>query len=190
MSQERKLVVKEWIKTHDDKDTKFLSYTYHAFSDKFSARPKINWAPKKRGTRRHADCKSMAEVKTMVDNFGLTKRSVASILMGTIHDPLGFFLPYLNNLKLIYRDICRQGLKWDQPIDDNMKSRVMEALELFIGIENIQFHRKAIFPESKKVTFKIYLTGSLQAIGVLVVCLSELPNGQKIIAYFAIKAKF
>ena len=40
-------VVKEWIKTNDDKDTKFLSYTYHAFTDTFSARPKINWAPKK-----------------------------------------------------------------------------------------------------------------------------------------------
>ena len=84
-------VVKEWIKTNDDKDTKFLSYTYHAFTDTFSARPKINWAPKKRGVRKHSDCKSMAEVKIMVDNFGLTKRSVASILMGTIHDPLGFF---------------------------------------------------------------------------------------------------
>ena len=125
----------------------------------------------------------------MIDNFGLTKRSVASILMSTIHDPLGFFLPYLNNLKLIYRDICRQGLKWDQSIDDNMKSRVMEALELFIGIEKIQFHRKAIFPESKKITFKVYFDGSLSAIGVSVICLSELPNGKKIYRLLLNKGK-
>ncbi len=108
--------------------------------------------------------------------------------MSTIYNPLGFFLPYLNNLKLIYRDICRQGLKWDQSIDDNMKSRVMEALELFIGIEKIQFHRKAIFPESKKITFKIYFDGSLQAIGVSVVYLNSQMD-RKFIAYFAIKGK-
>ena len=65
----------------------------------------------------------------------------------------------------------------------------MEALELFIGIENIQFHRKAIFPESKKVTFKIYFDGSLQAIGVPVLCLSELPNGQKIYRLVCNKGK-
>ena len=95
-------VVKEWIKTNDDKDTKFLSYAYHTRTDTFSARPKLNWSPKKRGVRKHADCKSMAEVMNMVELFGLTKRSFASILMGTIHDPVSVFLPYLNNLKLIY----------------------------------------------------------------------------------------
>ena len=113
-------VVKEWVKTGDHSDTKFLSYTYHALTDTFSARPKINWSPKKRGVRTSADCKSMAEVKSMAELYGLTKRTVASILMGTIHDPLGFFLPYVNNLKLVYRDICRQGTEWDKPISENM----------------------------------------------------------------------
>ena len=94
-------VVKEWIKTGDNSDTKFLSYQYHAASDTFSARAKINWSPKKRGIRQAADCKSLAEVKDMAEIYGLTKRSVASILMGTCHDPLGIFLPYVNNLKII-----------------------------------------------------------------------------------------
>ena len=89
----------------------------------------------------------------MAEIYGLTKRSVASILMGSCHDPLGIFLPYVNNLKIIYRDICRQGTEWDKPINENMKARVLEALSFFVGIENVQFQRKAIFPEAKKVTF-------------------------------------
>ena len=66
---------------------------------------------------------------------------------------------------------------------------MIEALNFFINIENVQFHRKAIFPEANKVTFKIYFDGSLQAIGVSVVCLSELPNGQKIYRLLCNKGK-
>ena len=111
----------------------------------------------------------------MIELYGLTKRSVASILMWTNHDPLGIVLPYVNNLKFIYRDICRQGTEWDKPISENMKLKVMEALTHFVDIENVQFYRKAIFPEAKKLTFILYFDGSLQAIWVSVVCLSELP---------------
>ena len=41
----------------------------------------------------------------------------------------------------------------------------------------------------KQKTFKIYFDGSLQAIGVSVVCLSELPNGQKIYRLLCNKGK-
>jgi hypothetical protein len=44
--------VKEWVKTHDKKSIKFLSYTYHAQTDTFSVIPRINWSPKKRGVRK------------------------------------------------------------------------------------------------------------------------------------------
>ena len=66
---------------------------------------------------------------------------------------------------------------------------MLEALSFFVGIKNVQFQRKAIFPEAKKVTFKFYFDGSLQAIGVSVVCLSELPNGKKIYRLLCNKGK-
>ena len=138
--------MKEWVKTGDRSDTKFLSYTYHALTDTFSARPKINWSPRKRGIRKSADCKSMVEVKSMAELYGLTKRTVASILMGTIHDPLGLFLPYVNNLKLVYQDICRQGTEWDKPISESMKLRVMEALNFFYR------HRKCPIPQESNLS--------------------------------------
>ena len=122
-------------------------------------RSSINWAPKRRGIRKAINCKTMSEVRDMAKEFVLTKRAVASILMGTVHDPLGIVLPYINNLKLIYRDICRQGTKWDEEISDNMKMRVLEALKHFIDIEKVRFKRKAIFHNATKCTFKIFFDG-------------------------------
>ena len=72
--------------------------SYHAETDTFSVRPRINWSPKKRGVRKSKDITNMEELQTRASQ-GLTKRNVASLLMGTLHDP------YINNLKLIYRDI-------------------------------------------------------------------------------------
>ena len=112
------IIVKEWVKTGDHSDTKCLSYTYHAETDKFSARPKINWSPKKRGVRRATDCKTYQEIVDHANIYGLTKRTVASILMGTIHDLLGMVLPFINNLKFIYRDICRENTEWDKQISE------------------------------------------------------------------------
>ena len=65
----------------------------------------------------------------------------------------------------------------------------MEALSFIVGIEKVQFNRKAIFSESNKITFKIFFDGSLQAIGVSVVCLNELQNGQKIYRLLCNKGK-
>ena len=182
-------IVKQWTKTGDPVDTKCLSYTYHAKTDKFSVRPKINWSPKKRGVRKSVDCKTYQEIMDHVNIYGLTKRTVASILMGTIHDPLGVCLPYVNNLKFVYRDICRENTEWDKEISEQMKSKVIAALNHFIEIEKIEFERKAIFTEARKLTFKFYFDGSLQGIGVSVVCLSELPNGEKVYRLLCNKAK-
>ena len=76
--------------------------------------------------------------------------------MGTIHDPLGMVLPFINNLKFIYRDICRENTEWDKQISEKMKLKVIEALNQFVNIEKVKFERKAVFPEAKKLTFKFY----------------------------------
>ena len=55
--------VKEWVKTGDEKQVKFLSYLYHAKTDTFSVRPKVNWSPKKRGVRKSQDVTSMEELR-------------------------------------------------------------------------------------------------------------------------------
>ena len=170
-------------------ETKCLSYTYLAKEDKFSVRAKINWAPKRRGVRKAVDCKSYQEIVDHANIYGLTKRTVASVLMSTVHDPLGVCLPFVGNLKFIYRDICRENTEWDKQISEKMKSRVLEALSHFVEIEKVQFERKAIFSEAKRLTFKFYFHGSLQGIGVSVICANELPNGQTVYRLLCNKAK-
>ena len=80
----------------------------------------------------------------------------------------------------------RAKINW---ASEKMKSRVLEALSHFVEIEKVQFERKAIFSEAKKLTFKFYFDGSLQGIGVSVVCSNELPDGQKVYRLLCNKAK-
>ena len=77
--QQGDFIIKSWTKTGDPVDTKCLSYTYHAETDKFSLRPKINWSPKRRGVRKAADCKTYEEILEHVNIYGLTKRTFASV---------------------------------------------------------------------------------------------------------------
>ena len=87
------------------KRIQFLSYIYHAETDTFTVRPKINWSSHKRGVKKAEDVKNMDQLKEHIKEFPLTKRSMASILMGSINDPLQIMAPYVDNLKLIYRNL-------------------------------------------------------------------------------------
>ena len=61
----------------ENKKIKFLSYTYHAESDTFTVRPKINWSPRKRGVRKTEDVKTIEELRNHITEYRLTKRSLA-----------------------------------------------------------------------------------------------------------------
>ena len=88
---------------------------------------------------------NVEDLKVHVENYPLTRRNLASILMGTLYDPLQIFAAYQNNLKLIYRDLTRQlhmqgaGPQWDTPVSDAIKDRVMQALSFFFLLKKIEF---------------------------------------------------
>ena len=110
--------------------------------------------------------------------------------MGTLHDPLGFMLPFQMNLKLMYRDISRLKLQWDEPVPKQIKERVLEAVSCFLGkMEKLEFHRKALFKEAVKTTFKIYWHGSQFAIGVCAIVKSVMKNGKVIYRLLQNKSK-
>ena len=100
--------VKGWVKTGDKVSIKFLSYYYNAERDTFNVKPNIIWSPKRRGARTAQNVENVEDLKIHVQNYPLTRRNLASILMGTLYNPLQIFVPYQNNLKLIYRDLTRQ----------------------------------------------------------------------------------
>ena len=77
----------------------------------------------------------MEELKVHIQENGLTKRSVASILMGSLHDPLQLMAPFVNNIKLFYRDLCRMQTTWDQKVPEKIEERIFEALSFFFKME-------------------------------------------------------
>ena len=91
--------------------------------------------------------------------------------MGSLHDPLQITAPYVNNLKLIYRDLCRILLNtsWNEGVPDKIKDRLEEVLRHFFKMEKVQFQRKVVFLEAKNIKFMIYFEGSKFGIGVSVV---------------------
>ena len=170
--------VKEWtISGQKNKNIKFLSYNYKSEEDKFTVRPKINWSPRKRGVRKAEDVTNMEELSHHIEQYGLTKRSLASVLMGSLHDPLQIMAPYINNIKLIYRDVCRMGLNWDQEVPEEIKTRLLEALSFFFMMENIEFPRKVVFSSAKSIKFMIYFDGAKSAVGVSVIVKSTFLDG-------------
>ena len=70
--------------------------------------------------------------------------------MESLHDPLRIMAPYVHNIKLIYRDVCRMQTIWDQEVSKKIEEWIVEALEYFFQMENIQFQRKAVFSEAKR----------------------------------------
>ena len=178
--------VKGWVRTGDKVSIKFLSYYYHAERDTFSVKPNVNWSPKRRGARLAPNVENVEDLKKHVEMYPLSRRNLASILMGTLYDPLQIYEPYQNNLKLIYRDLTRQlhaqgaGPQWDTPVSDVIKDRVMHALSFFFLLETIEFPRKVLFMNAEQIHIWIYFDGFNQAMGVSVVIQNVLPTGQVI----------
>ena len=164
-----------------DKTNKFLSYNYNAKKNTFSVRPKVNWSDMKRGARKSPDVKNVEELQEHLKENGMTRRSVASVLMGSLHDPLQLMSPFINNLKLAYRDIYWLKIPWDEKVPENIISRIIEELNYFFKIETVEFQWKAVFSEADEVRFKIYFYGSKEMIGISVVVRSNFPN--KKVAY-------
>ena len=53
--------------------------------------------------------------------------------------------PFVNNIKLVYRDLFRMQVTWDQKVPEKIEERIVEALSFFFKMEKIRFHRKAVF---------------------------------------------
>ena len=120
--KKRDLEVKGWTKTGDNvPNIKFLNYGYDPYKDTISLRPRVNWSPKRRGARVTDDVKTVEELKRHMMTYPLTKRSLASLVMGTLYDPLGLGIPFTNNIKAIYREATRRAeMDWEDFIPEDL----------------------------------------------------------------------
>jgi len=69
-----------------------------------------------------------------------TKRQLASILCSCF-DPLGFFIPVTNKMKLLLQECWHENLNWDDEISSSMQSDLQDVVQSFSILNNHQIVR-------------------------------------------------
>ena len=57
----------------------------------------------------------------------LSKRSVLKVV-AKLYDPLGLLSPLFTTIKVIFQELCKLKVDWDEPLTDNLKSRYLDWL--------------------------------------------------------------
>ena len=190
--RKRNLAVKEWIKIGSEtkKEVKYLNYGWDTMSDSIYLRPRINWSRRRRGAREAPDVQTKEQLDHHIRKYPITKRNLASIVMGTLYDPLGLGQPYNNNLKSLFREVCRMELEWQDQIPQETQQKLVEALEFFLTLNQVMFPRRAMYLEAKLLEFCIFFDGSpTEHCGVSVIVRNVLHDGTEICRLLLTKAK-
>ena len=59
--------------------------------------------------------------KVQANNF-LTKRSILKAL-ASLYDPLGILSPFMAESKILFQDICKDNINWDEEFKESYKQR-------------------------------------------------------------------
>ena len=188
--ESRGLGLKSWTRIGDNVPTiKYLSYLYCPKSDTFKPKININYTKVKRGARSGRSLISAADLDEYINEFPLRKSSIASLIVGTCHDPLGISLPYLMNLKFLFRKLIHQELGWDDLLKGDNLEEAKRYILLLFNLEKIQLPRQALFFNAKKITFQIFFDGSLQGIACTVLVKNQFQDGRIVTRLLKNKAK-
>ena len=180
--QKGSLMVKGWSFSKEKSDlTKFLSYMYDSESDTFSLRTNFNWSKIKRGARSGPPIEDLDNIEEYFKKYPLTKKAMASIVMGACHDPLQIVAPFTNNLKFLYSKAVKENLDWNQEVSKQIKVDMIKAIKTMFGISKLKFPRQVAFIEATSIEIITYFDGSLTGIGCSTVIKNMFENGKTII---------
>ena len=187
---EGSLGVKEWTFTGDNKPPfKYLSYLINPKEDTIAPRKNFNWTKIKRGARTGPSLTRAEDIDEYMQDYPLTKKAIASIVMGCCHDPLGLIDPYKNNFKFIFRSISGQDLEWKDEVDDEVKAEMKKALTTFLNMEDFKVPRQCVFGDAEEINFIFYFDGSLSGCGVSTVVKNIFTDQEPIIRVLKNKSK-
>ena len=185
-----RLPVKGWIKSFDNSPPiKFLSYLYHPTTDSIQVRPKINWSPKKRGARISKNATNEEELKQHCKENPVTRRALAAITMGTLHDPLYLMGPFLTNLKVLYRKVIQLDLGWDEKVPKDIEEELLSFLRPFLKMDKVLFPRRVAFFEAAIIEILLFFDGSNTAMGVSIFIKNIFKCGKVIVRLLKNKVK-
>ena len=76
----------------------------------------------------------------LVNKLKPTKLTVLRILQ-KLYDPLGMLSPYLITAKLLFQELCRLDLKWDDELPENLKNQWMNWVADLYNINQVKIPR-------------------------------------------------
>ena len=79
------------------------------------------------------------------------RRRVLSII-ASLYDPLGCIAPFILNGKLILQSMCKEDVKWDEPLPDHLLPRWNKWLEDLSLLESVNIPRCFVPKELSNIT--------------------------------------
>ena len=118
--------------------TRVLGVVWHPKEDEISISSNLNFSSKKRG--KHTEENLTAEKIPAAIPLKLTRRIVLEQVM-KVYDPLGLVSPFTLQAKCMLRDTWTLGLKWDEPIPDELRTNWVSYFEQLIHLPDMTFKR-------------------------------------------------
>ena len=119
---------------------------------------------------------SFSEFSDTVARVGLTKRNIASLLAGVIFDPLCLLSPYISNLKIAYRNVCRKTKDWDEKIAVAEQNLVTKTIEKLFKVQNILIPRAVFLQGALKYNLMFFFDASGEITKTSVVVQNKFPG--------------
>ena len=88
----------------------------------------------------NVDTRMQRSQSTQAGRKAVTRRGILSVV-SSIFDPLGFISPYVLLGKLLLRELCSDGLGWDEPVSEDLVRVWMEWLVDMSALEGIRIPR-------------------------------------------------
>ena len=184
------LCVKDWTLSGEKKEKfKYLSYLTDPYEDTIQLRTNLNWSKIRRGARTGESLTRVEDIDQYMEKYPLTKKAVASVVMGCCHDPLGLGDPFKNNFKQVFRKIAGQELDWKDKVDEDTKADMKKALTTFLKMGDLKFPRQAVFQDADEIHFQFFFDGSLSGCGVSTVIKNVYKDKEPVIRLLKNKSK-
>ena len=119
----------------------------------------------------------------------LSKRTVLKKI-ASIFDPIGFAAPYTIRGNILLQEIWLSGCDWDEPLDDELRSKVKRWLAELSELNKLQIPRSLQFKEDTELsTIHTFVDASTEAYGAVLYVRHVMKSGEIVIRFIAAKAR-
>ena len=109
------------------------------------------------------------EICDLAQQLKPTKRNILKIL-SMFYDPTGILQPVIINLKIIFQNICKQKILWDDELPIDIANDWANIINSLNDIQEIKIPRKIIFQDNviKSIELHGFSDASFQGYGVCI----------------------